>query len=95
MQVHDVGPGGPVPETLLEGQVVTCEPGIYFVDGLLGPAMEDATTREFLDADVVATFRPVGGVRIEDNLVVTSDGVDNLTTCPKTVKDIEDIMRSV
>lgn len=45
LQVHDVGPSGPVPDTLLAGMVVTCEPGIYFVDGLLGPALEDPRLR--------------------------------------------------
>ena len=48
LQVHDVGPGGPVPERLEVGHVVTCEPGIYFVDGLLGPAFEDPRLRDFL-----------------------------------------------
>jgi len=33
---------------LKAGMVVTCEPGIYFVDGLLGPAYEDPMLRDFL-----------------------------------------------
>ena len=35
----------------------------------------------------------VGGVRIEDNIWITVDGCENLTTCAKTVEDIEAIMR--
>lgn len=93
LQVHDVGPSGPVPGTLLEGMVVTCEPGIYFIDGLLGPALEDPNLRGFLVRDEIERFREVGGVRIEDNIAVTAGGYDNLTTCPKTVDDIEAIMR--
>ena len=49
LQVHDVGPGGPVPDgALAPGHVVTCEPGIYFVDGLLEPALEDRFLKDFL-----------------------------------------------
>lgn len=44
-------------------------------------------------ADEIERFREVGGVRIEDNIAVTAAGYDNLTTCPKTVEDIEAIMR--
>ena len=76
------------------GMVVTCEPGIYFVDGLLGPALEDPKLKGFLVRDEIDRFREVGGVRIEDNIAITADGYDNLTTCPKTVEDIEAIMRN-
>jgi len=92
LQVHDVGPDGPVPETLVPGHVVTCEPGIYFVDGLLGPAFEDPKMAEFLNRDAIEKFSFVGGVRIEDNVLVTPEGFENLTTCPKTVREIEEIM---
>ena len=93
LQVHDVGPGGPVPDMLSPGMVVTCEPGIYFVDGLLDPAFEDPALADFLVRDEIEKFMEVGGVRIEDNIAVTADGYDNLTTCPKTVEDVEAIMR--
>ena len=85
---------GPVPEMLESGQVVTVEPGIYFVEGLIKPAYEDPRTREFLVMDEIEKFEEVGGVRIEDNVAVYKDRVENLTeTCPKTVEEIEEIMR--
>jgi Xaa-Pro dipeptidase len=92
LQVHDVGPGGPVPDTLRPGHVVTCEPGIYFVDGLLQPAYEDSYLKDFLVRDEIERFKEVGGVRIEDNIAITEDGAENLTTVAKTVEDIEAIM---
>tara|TARA_B110000305_G_scaffold168160_1_gene185947 strand:+ start:555 stop:713 length:159 start_codon:yes stop_codon:yes gene_type:complete len=49
--------------------------------------------RQFLNKDAIDTFMHVGGVRIEDNVAVTASGYENLTTCPKTVKEIEEIMR--
>lgn len=64
--------------TLEPGQVLTIEPGIYFVDSLLhelraGPAGAD------VNWDRVERFRRFGGIRIEDNVVVTAGGADNLT----------------
>jgi Xaa-Pro dipeptidase len=94
LQVHDVGPEGPVPEILMPGHVVTCEPGIYFVDRLLGPAFEDARMRDFLVRDEIEKFMDVGGVRIEDDVAVTKTGYENLTACPKTVQEIEEIMKA-
>ncbi|OMH84442.1 putative Xaa-Pro aminopeptidase PEPP [Zancudomyces culisetae] len=74
---------------LLEGMVLTVEPGIYFVDDLINDLKKSPVLSSFVDFDRVQEYRCVGGVRIEDNIVVTSNGHLNLTTCPKTVEDIE------
>jgi Xaa-Pro dipeptidase len=60
------------------GNVLTIEPGLYFIASLLARwrEQEDAS---MVDWDRVAAFAPCGGVRIEDNVVVTDDGCDNLT----------------
>ncbi|KAN0137632.1 Metallo peptidase [Lactarius tabidus] len=58
------------------GMVVTVEPGIYFHLHLLA-AVRDS---EFIDHKVLARYEPVGGVRIEDVVLITSDGLENLTT---------------
>jgi Xaa-Pro dipeptidase len=42
--------------------------------------------------DEIERFKEVGGVRIEDNIAITEDGAENLTTVAKTVEDIEAIM---
>lgn len=42
--------------------------------------------------EVLSRFRGFGGVRLEDTVVVTAEGVRNLTTCPRTVADVEAVM---
>ncbi|RKP23540.1 peptidase M24, structural domain-containing protein [Syncephalis pseudoplumigaleata] len=79
---------------LEEGMVVTVEPGCYFVDTLLDDALEDPVKAAYINADVLACFRPVGGVRIEDCVVITANGYENLTSVPKEISEIEALMAS-
>ena len=58
--------------------VVTMEPGIYFIDTLLQQALAGRHA-ESIDWLRVADLRRYGGIRIEDDLVVTSTGHENLT----------------
>jgi len=60
------------------GQVFTVEPGIYFVPALLDELAQSDAGRD-LNWDKVDAFRACGGIRIEDNVLVTDDGVENLT----------------
>lgn len=60
------------------GFVVTMEPGLYFIDALLGPARSGEHAAR-IDWNRVEALRPYGGIRIEDNLAVTASGCDNLT----------------
>ncbi|KAL1898799.1 hypothetical protein Sste5346_003206 [Sporothrix stenoceras] len=70
---------------LLEpGMIVTVEPGIYFCRPYIESFfLSDPTHAQYIDTDVLETYYGVGGVRIEDCLLVTEDGHDNLTTAPK------------
>lgn len=45
----------------------------------------------FLNNDVLQRFRGFGGVRLEDVVVVTETGVANLTTCPRTIEEVESV----
>ncbi|MBL0163449.1 MAG: Xaa-Pro dipeptidase [Xanthomonadales bacterium] len=60
------------------GAVVTIEPGLYFIDMLLAPLKGKPQGRD-IDWDRVDAFRKYGGIRIEDDVVCTSDSPENLT----------------
>lgn len=74
---------------LLPGMVITIEPGLYFIPALLKPALEDETKKKFLNRDKLESFLDFGGIRIEDNLIVTDDGYENMTDVPKEIIEIE------
>jgi len=74
------------------GMVITVEPGIYFIDVLLDKALADPILSRFIDAEMLSRFRGFGGVRLEDDVVITATGVKNMTHCPRTVEDVEAVM---
>jgi len=78
---------------LLPGMVITIEPGLYFIPALLKPALEDKAKAQFLNKEKVQKLFNFGGVRIEDNLIISENGTQNLTDVPKEIKEIEDVMR--
>jgi Xaa-Pro dipeptidase len=78
--------------TLQPSMVLTIEPGLYFVPALLKPALEDEKTSKFLNKSKLEDMMSFGGVRIEDNLIITEDGYENLTYVPKERADIEKVM---
>ena len=64
--------------TLAPGMVVTIEPGIYFIGMLLEP-LRAGPHADKVDWARVEALAPCGGVRIEDNVVCSSDGPVNFT----------------
>jgi Xaa-Pro dipeptidase len=72
--------------------VVTVEPGIYFIKALLEPAFADAALRLYLNEEKLRPLLSFGGIRIEDNLIVTPHGYENMTQVPKAVAEIEAFM---
>ncbi|KAA1087111.1 hypothetical protein PGT21_022764 [Puccinia graminis f. sp. tritici] len=67
------------------GNVVTVEPGLYFNQFLLDPVKGS----EHINHEVLLKYLKVGGIRIEDNVVVTETGCKNLTQVVKTIEEIE------
>lgn len=88
IQVHDVaGKREPSPadapflrltRSLEPGMVVTIEPGLYIIPSLLDPVLNGPLGKHF-DHAIIDELRGCGGIRIEDNVVVTEDGARNLT----------------
>ncbi|PCJ47662.1 MAG: Xaa-Pro dipeptidase [Gammaproteobacteria bacterium] len=95
LQVHDIGgqvitPQGEInpPPTahpflrltkqLEVGFCITLEPGLYFIDLLLNK-LKRTKNAEFINWTKVENFKKFGGIRIEDDLIIKQDGVENLT----------------
>eukprot|EP01087_Luapelamoeba_hula_P004108 TRINITY_DN14067_c0_g1_i1.p1 TRINITY_DN14067_c0_g1~~TRINITY_DN14067_c0_g1_i1.p1 ORF type:complete len:494 (+),score=81.22 TRINITY_DN14067_c0_g1_i1:60-1541(+) len=74
------------------GMYLTVEPGVYFIDHLLDSALRDTQQAAFIVAEKLAEFRGFGGVRLEDDVLVTATGHENFTLCPRTVQEVEDCM---
>lgn len=78
---HDAPSDEPAMES---GNVITIEPGLYFNDVILQRFfLDDAKHKKYIVRDVLERCMPVGGVRIEDDILITEAGPENLTTAPK------------
>ena len=57
-----------------EGWVMTDEPGIYFIPALIDDWKSRGHNAEFINFDLVEQYRDFGGIRLEDDLLITADG---------------------
>lgn len=105
MDTHDVGghPNYEDPDPKLkylrlrrdlkEGMVLTDEPGVYFSPFLLKDVLEDDSKMKYINKDVLDKYYYIGGVRIEDDLLITKDGFENFTKITSDPKEITKIIK--
>lgn len=73
------------------GFVLTVEPGIYFIPALIDRWMDESLHNEFINYSKLEGFRNFGGIRIEDDILVTTTGARVLgPEIPKTVQQVEE-----
>lgn len=78
---------------LQPGFVITNEPGIYFIPELFDMWKAEKKYQEFLNYDKIEEYRNFGGIRIEDDILVTADGHRVLgKPIPKTIAEVEATM---
>jgi len=76
--------------SLKPGFVLTVEPGIYFIPELIDQWQKENKLGDFINYDKVNAFRNFGGIRIEDDVLVTESGHEVLgKPIAKQVEDVE------
>ena len=76
------------------GYAVTIEPGIYIVPELIDLRKSESAYTDFINYSELEKFRDFGGIRLEDNFVVTSDGYQLLgIDMPCTADEVESFMK--
>jgi Xaa-Pro aminopeptidase len=75
-----------------KGHVFTVEPGCYFIPELIDMWKTQGKFKEFINYDRIVKYLDLGGIRIEDNLVITEKGNKLIgRPIPKTVSEIESV----
>ena len=75
------------------GFVLTVEPGLYFIPHLIDQWKADKKNNDFINYDKLDSYRDFGGIRIEDNIIITNEGYRILgPPIPKTIDEIEGLM---
>ncbi|MBR6347111.1 MAG: aminopeptidase P family protein [Bacteroidales bacterium] len=79
---------------LVPGNVITDEPGIYFIPALIEQWKAAGTGRDFVNFDALKAYYDFGGIRLEDDVLVTADGARRLghSRLPIQPGDVEDAM---
>ena len=79
---------------LQEGFVITDEPGCYFIPALIDKWRAEKKFTDFLNYDIIETYKDFGGIRLEDDVLITANGSRFLGQkhIPLTVDEVENIM---
>ena len=77
-------------KALQPGYVITVEPGIYFIPELIDQWRDEHKLEAFIDYKQLERYRDFGGVRLEDDLLVTDTGYRFLgKPIPRTIAEVE------
>ena len=81
---------------LQEGFVITDEPGCYFIPALIDKWRAAGLHKDFLNYDAIDKYKDFGGIRIEDDILITKNGSRFLGAkrIPAGVKEIEEFMKN-
>lgn len=81
---------------LQKGFVVTDEPGIYFIPALIDEWKAGGHCKEFINFDLLENYKDFGGIRIEDDILITEDGCRFIgeKRIPYHPKDVEAFMQN-
>jgi Xaa-Pro aminopeptidase len=80
---------------LLPGHVFTIEPGIYFIPELIDLWKSTGKLNDFLNWNEIDKFRNFGGIRNEENFLITENGFKMLGKAkPKTIEEVEALRNS-
>lgn len=72
------------------GMAITVEPGLYFNAYSMEKLKEHPRYAEWVNEEALRGYAAaIGGVRLEENVIVTEDGIESLTTVPRTVEEVE------
>ena len=79
---------------LVPGNVITDEPGIYFIPALIEKWKQEGTNAEFVDFNKLEAYYDFGGIRLEDDVLVTPEGARRLgpNRLPIAPDDVEAVM---
>lgn len=80
---------------LTRGNVVTVEPGIYFIPALIDKWRAERINTQFINFTELEKYRNFGGIRLEDDILITESGCKRLGSrrLPITPEDVEEQMR--
>ena len=80
--------------SLVPGHVITDEPGIYFIPALIEKFKKEGLGKDFMNYSALESYYDFGGIRLEDDVLVTPDGARRLghSRLPIAPADVEAAM---